>query len=257
MRTVSHDRVSSSGGVCPPCGQPGRGLDESADDRYKQCMTNWRGSGDPGSVAAQRLHVRPWRDPRLLIGVLLVLGATILGARLAAASDDTTEYWAVSGAVTPGDAVTKDELVATKVHLSSGAAGNYLRTDEEFDAPLEELVWAHEIAKGSLLDRTALEPQSRGGRSQLPLSVTQGAAPADLERGDLVDVWVGPGPGDEASGKSVRVLESVRVAQSGEDAAALGGSLAQTVLVDVDTARLRGPVISTVSAGHVTLIRVS
>lgn len=219
-------------------------------------MTNWRGPGDSGR-AAQRLRIRPWRDPRLLIGLLLVLGATVGGARLAAASDDTVEYWSVRSTVAPGDPVTKDSLQMTRVRLSSATADSYLRTDEEFAAPLDELVWAHGVAEGSLVAKQALVPRDSATRSQLPLNVAEGAAPADLDRGDLVDVWVGPGPGDEPAAKARLVLESVRVVESGDDAAALNGSLAQTVLVDVDQAQLKGSVVSTVAAGHVTLVRVS
>jgi hypothetical protein len=220
-------------------------------------MTNWRGPGRSGRTTTQRLHIRPWRDPRLLLGLLLVLGATVLGARLAAAHDDTVEYWSVGKAATAGEPVTRDALSVTRVRLSSASAGSYVRTDEELTAPLEELVWAHEVSPGSLLAKDAIEPRSRTTRSQLPLNVAEGAAPADLDRGDLVDVWVGPGPGDEPAGRARRVLERVRVAETGGDAAALSGSLAQTVLVDVDAAQLGGTVVSTVAAGHVTLVRVS
>src|SRR5215207_3485272 len=203
-------------------------------------MTNWRGPVKSGRAqTAQRLRIRPWRDPRLLIGVLLVVGATVLGARVAAA-----------------DAVSGDPLRATRVRLSSGTAGNYLRTDEEFAAPLDELVWAHGVAAGSLVDRRALVRRSDTTRSQLPLRVADGAAPGDLARGDLVDVWVGPGPGDEPGTKAVRVLESVRVVQPGDDSE-LGGSPSRTVLVDVDDSELRASVVSTVGAGHVTLVRVT
>lgn len=208
-------------------------------------------------AAAQRLHIKPWRDPRLLIGVLLILGATILGARLAAAGDDTVEYWALASSVKPGDRVTRDALVPTRVHLSSSAAGNYLRTDEQFDLPLEDLRWANAGSTGALVERVALVPEATKQRSQLPLNVATGASPVDLSRGDLVDVWVGPGPGDDAGSKAVRVLQSVRVVQAGDKAAALGGSLAQTILVDVDNAQLEGSVVGTVASGHVTLIRVS
>lgn len=186
-----------------------------------------------------------------------MLGATILGARLAAASDDTVEYWSVRSTVAPGDPVSRDSFQATRVRLSSATHGNYLRTDEEFEAPLDDLVWAHGVAAGSLVDKTSLVARSSTTRSQLPLSVADGAAPADLDRGDLVDVWVGPGPGDEPAGKAKLVLEGVRVIESGGDAAALNGSLAQTVLVDVDQSQLHGAVVSTVAAGHVTLVRVS
>ena len=189
--------------------------------------------------------------------MLLVLGATVLGARLAAAGDDTVEYWSLRAEARPGDAVSEDDLEPVRAHLSSGAAEAYVRTDEEFAAPLADLVWAHDVAQGSLVGKDALVTRSSQARSQLPLSVADGAAPADLARGDLVDVWVGPGPGDEPGGKAVRVLESVRVLQSGGEAAASRGSLAQTVLVDVDRALLGRGVISTVASGHVTLVRVS
>ena len=232
-------------------------MDERRLSLYNRCMTNWRGPGGSGRTTAQRLRIRPWRDPRLLLGLLLVLGATILGARLAAASDDTVEYWSVKATVAPGDPVSRDSLEATRVRLSSATKGNYLRTDEEFAAPLDDLVWAHGVSAGSLVDKSSLVRRSATTRSQLPLSVADGAAPADLDRGDLVDVWVGPGPGDEPAGKAALVLESVRVIESGDDAAARSGSLAQTVLVDVDKSQLRGSVVSTVAAGHVTLVRVS
>ena len=207
-------------------------------------------------AAAQRLHIRPWRDPRLLIGVLLVLGATILGARVAAAGDDTTAFWALSASVEPGDPVSRDDLEPIRVHLPSRAHDNYLRTDDEFLAPLEDLQWAHGGSSGSLVDRDALVPMAAAARSQLPLSVASGASPADLARGDLVDVWVGPGPGDGAGGKAVKVLESVRIVQAGDESASMSGSLAQTVLVDVDDAQLGGSVVGTVASGHVTLVRV-
>lgn len=186
-----------------------------------------------------------------------MLGATILGARLAAASDDTVAYWSVRSGAVAGDPVTRDSLETTRVRLSSASEHSYLRADEELKAPLDELVWAHAVAPGSLVDKHALTRASSAARSQLPLSVAAGAAPADLRKGDVVDVWVGPGPGDEPDRTAQRVLESVRVLQVGDDAEALGGSLAQTVLVGVDDSQLRGTVVSVVAAGHVTLVRVS
>ncbi|MEO6604713.1 MAG: hypothetical protein ABIN55_03795, partial [Aeromicrobium sp.] len=193
----------------------------------------------------------------LLIGILLVLGSTILGARLVAAGDDTVQFWALDRAVAPGDPVTADDMVAVRVHLSSKVSDNYVRADEEFSAPLDSLEWGESGATGSLVERTALVPKEAAGRSQLPLSVASGASPADLARGDLVDVWVGPGPGDESDDKAVRVLEAVRIVETGDESASVSGSLAQTVLVDVADADLEGSVIGTVSSGHVTLVRVS
>ncbi|MCD9197082.1 hypothetical protein [Aeromicrobium wangtongii] len=218
-------------------------------------MTNWRRPRGQGR-AAPRLRLRPWRDPRLVLGVLLVLGATVLGARLAAAGDDRVEYWSVRADVVPGDTITQDDLRPARVRLTREAADDYVRTTEQFSAPLDDLVWAQPLTQGSLVAKTSLVPRSSAARGQLPLNVALGAAPADLARGDLVDVWVGPGPGDEPGPDAVRVLGAVRVLHSGNDVGAQSGSLAQTVLVDVDDSRLAPDVISTVSAGHVTLVRV-
>lgn len=219
-------------------------------------MTNWRGLRGQGR-AAPRLQQRPWRDPRLVLGVLLVLGATVLGARLAAAGDDRVEYWSVRADVVPGDTVSRDDLRPARVRLTRAAADEYLRTADRFSAPLDDLVWAQPLTQGSLVAKASLVARSSTAHGQLPLSVALGAAPADLARGDLVDVWVGPGPGDEPRAEAVCVLDAVRVLESGHDAGAESGSLAQTVLVEVDEDLLAPDVISTVAAGHVTLVRRS
>jgi hypothetical protein len=208
-------------------------------------------------TTAARLRLRPWREPRLVLGVLLVLGATVLGARLAASGDDSVRYWAVRSAVTPGDTVSEDALEPTRLDLSDSAAANYVRVDDEFDAPLTDLVWAHELSPGSLVSRTAVVRRDALTNGELPLNVAEGAAPADLARGDRVDVWVGPGPGDDPGSATERVLRRVRVLQTGDDASAVGGSLAQTVLVEVAESQLGTSVVGTVATGHVTLVRVS
>lgn len=219
-------------------------------------MTKWQRSAKSGK-AAPRLRLQPWKDPRLLIGVLLVLGATVLGARVLSGSDDTVEYWALSESATPGERVQQNDLEPTRVKLSGSTGDNYMRTDEEFLAPLEQLIWAHDLAAGSLLVKDAMIESGDRRRGELPLNVAAGSAPVDLDRGDAVDVWVGPGPGDQADGKASQVLEAVRVVHAGGDGVAAGGGLAQTVLVEVDQRELDASVISAVASGHVTLVRVS
>ena len=189
--------------------------------------------------------------------MLLVLGATVLGARVAAGLDDSVEYWSVREAVAPGDSVSRSGLEVSRVRLAGGTERNYLRADEEFAAPLDELSWGHAVPAGSLVEKSALVRTSSMTRGQLPLTVAEGASPADLRRGDVVDVWVGPGPGDEPGAKAVRVLKSVRIVQTGGEAAALSGSLARTVLVDLDESEIHGGIVSTVAAGYVTLVRVT
>lgn len=215
-----------------------------------------RGAMTKQSRPRSRLEHQPWRDPRLVLGVLLVLASTVLGAAAVAAGSSTTGYWAVRSEVRAGDPVERTDLVKTDAHLPDAAARHLMRTDEPLPARLDQLVWARDLGDGALVSRATLASDQAGGVTELPLTVASGAAPSDLERGDRVDVWVGPGPGDDAGEKSVRVLSDVPVVSSG-DSAALRGAPSRTVLVDVSDAELSGSVVSTVAAGHVTMVRVS
>jgi hypothetical protein len=47
---------------------------------------------DTGTPAL-RVRRPGWRDPRLWIGVVLVAGSVVAGARLLAAADDTVQVW--------------------------------------------------------------------------------------------------------------------------------------------------------------------
>ncbi|MEH3034018.1 MAG: hypothetical protein PGN07_08245 [Aeromicrobium erythreum] len=87
--------------------------------------------------------------------------------------------------------------------------------------------------------------------AELPLVVAPGAAPTDLVRGDRVDVWTGPGPGDDTGLPARRVLGGVPVVSVGR-----GSGGGRTVVVDVGRRPLAPAVVAAVGAGHVTLVRV-
>ena len=52
--------------------------------------------GTPSSPWARRGSRPRWRDPRMLLGLLLVLASVLLGAKVLEAADDTVPVWAVS-----------------------------------------------------------------------------------------------------------------------------------------------------------------
>lgn len=208
------------------------------------------------TIRGERLEHRPWRDPRLVLGALLVLVSTLVGAAVVASAGSSTGYWAVRSDVRAGAPVQRSDLVMAEAHLPADAARHLLATDQALPARLDDLVWAQDVADGTLVTRTALADRGREDVTELPLTVLSGAAPTDLRRGDRVDVWVGPGPGDDTGQRSVRVLRDVRVVSSGGSVPIEGG-LSRTVLVDVPEDELSGSVVSTVAAGHVTMVRLS
>lgn len=223
-------------------------------------MASWRGPRSDGGTTgrtsgAARVRQQPWSDPRLVLGVLLVLGATVLGAYVVSASDDTEPYWALGRDVAAGDPVQRSDLVESRARVGDRAARSFLRTDEELPADLELLRWARTGRAGALVERSALARDGAGTATELPLSVRLGAAPDDLRVGDRVDVWVGPSPEDGAdAGEATLALADVPVV---EDGRVVGAGGARTVLVDVKGVDLDGATVAALTAQHVTIVRRS
>ena len=203
---------------------------------------------------ARRVAVRRWRDPRLLAGVVLVVGATVLGARVVVEADDTVEYWSVSHEVRAGETVDRDDLVVARVRLDGASADAYVRASEELPGELGTLRWTDDLDRGSLV---AHEAWATGGESRghFPVSVQTGFLPADLGAGDVVDIWVGPGPGEPTDVPAARFASGLRVLDAGESET-LGASVTRTVVLDLGSETLRGEQVAAIAAGHVTLVRV-
>lgn len=199
--------------------------------------------------------LRRVRDPRLLFGVLLVLGSGVVGARGMAAADDTVRYWALAHDVHTGQSVAEGDLVAMDAHLPQSSSGLYLRTSAELPGRLDTLMWAVDLRAGALPTREALVAKASVRHRELPVAVAWGSAPDDIGVGDLVDVWVGPAPGERGEGAAHRVLAGARVAAVGDGNSGSGGSLMRTVVLMVDPAGLDPQEMAALTAGHVTLVR--
>jgi hypothetical protein len=135
-------------------------------------------------------RVRPprWLDLRLVLGVLLVLGSVLLGARVVSAADATVPVWAVSADLAAGSELTAADLVAVDVRLDE-AASAYVSTGTD---PAGRTL-GRAVREGELLPLSALEEP--GDLVHLALPVQSGYVPPDLHRGQLVDVYAVADPG--------------------------------------------------------------
>src|SRR3954449_3519595 len=73
-------------------------------------------SAVPGPVP-RRVRPPRWLDLRLVLGVLLVLGSVLLGARVVGAADATVPVWAVTGDLAAGTHLVAADLRAVDVRL--------------------------------------------------------------------------------------------------------------------------------------------
>ncbi|MEH3076528.1 MAG: SAF domain-containing protein [Quadrisphaera sp.] len=143
----------------------------------------------PASPPAVRLRAPSWRDPRLVVGLLLVLASVLAGARVVSAADSTVPVWVAASTLVPGQEITAADLRAVRVHLEGGTGG-YLPADEQ--AP-QGAVALREVTSGDLLPRSAVGSASALATRPVGLPVT-GPLPSGLVAGALVDVWVTPAP---------------------------------------------------------------
>jgi hypothetical protein len=165
--------------------------------------------------------VRPprWLDLRLVLGVLLVLGSVLVGARVVGAADATVPVWAVAGDLAAGTELTADDLVAVEVRLDT-AADAYLSTSTR----PEGRTLARAVRSGELLPRSALEEPEE--LVQVALPVQAGFVPPGLARGQLVDVYAVADPAAgavaAADGSVTAVVERAPVqGLSGRDSGVL------------------------------------
>ena len=123
-------------------------------------------------------------DPRLGIGVLLVIGSVAGVVGIVAEADDSVEVLAAPRTLVPGDRVTAAELSVRPVRIDD-ARGLYLAAEE---IPSEGVVVTRAIGEGELVplsavgDGDALENGS--------VVVPGGAALArSVDAGASVDLW--------------------------------------------------------------------
>lgn len=141
--------------------------------------------GELAKPMAKRLARPSWRDSRLLIGVLLVLLATTLGAKAVAAADDRVPMYAAAQTLKPGDRLTTDNLKPVDVQL--GDAGTVYLSATAGLAPDRFAV--RQVPQGELVPLDAVGSQADVTVQPVTVLVDAGAA-RSLGAGSIVDVWV-------------------------------------------------------------------
>ena len=147
----------------------------------------------PVPPAARRIRPPRWLDLRLVLGVLLVLGSVLLGARVVGAADATVAVWAAQGDLAAGTVLTPDDLTAVDVRLDA-VGGSYLSASVR----PEGRSLGRAVGEEELLPRAALEEVTE--LVQVALPVQAGWVPPGLRRGQLVDVYAVADPAAGAVG---------------------------------------------------------
>jgi hypothetical protein len=210
-----------------------------------------------GTPPATRSRPPGWRNPRLLLGLVLVAASVVLGARLMASADDTVPVWALAHDLPAGSSVSADDLERRQVRFpDERTADAYLSADEQLPTGMR---LGRDVDAGDLLPRSALAGDEQPDVVEVPVSVASDDLPATVRQGSKVDVWVTPKVSAVAGGRptAAKVLDDVVVVAVPRPADRLAPETTRQVIVGVPESRSAsiGPALGGMSDGRVVIAR--
>lgn len=176
--------------------------------------------------AGARLKKPSWKDPRLLVGLLLVLASVVGVVSLVGAADRTTDVYVAREAIAVGERLTSDNTARAKVrlgeleeHYISGEAG----------LP-EGLVAVQRIGKDQLLPKESLGKPDELDRKPVAITIDE-PLPDQALAGSRVDVWVAQPDTRNGFSEPTMLLPGAEIAQVTPGSTALGSSRSTVLMV--------------------------
>lgn len=212
---------------------------------------------ETGSPRAVRSRPSGWRSPRLVLGIVLVAGSVVLGARLLAAADDTVGVWAVTRDLPAGATLDAADLERRQIRFpDERTAAGYLSAT---DPVTEGSTLNRPVSDGELLPREAFAETAARDLVEVPVSVVADDLPATVRQGSVIDVWVAPKVAavGEARPRAVSVLTDVVVVAVPRSSESLAPQSTRQVIVGVPAARAEvlGEALGSMSDGRVVIAR--
>lgn len=200
-----------------------------------------------GSPVAGRLRRPGWKDPRLLVGVLLITVAIVGVAAIVQGADRTVAYYAADTTLTPGTVLQEGQLSVVHARV---ADGTYLAAQSETE-PWGQVV-TRVVKEGELVPASALD--SHEGFDGRPVAVVTTAPVAeDVTAGSNVDIWV-TAPTADGEPESSLVGEQLVVADVVREEGAFATSRAPTVYVVVPSGDIQPLLEALAVDGEVSVV---
>jgi len=124
------------------------------------------------------------KDPKLLMGILLILVSIVGVIAVIQLNNHTTQYYAAKSDIHVGDKITSDML--TPVDANLGSSSERYITSEEINKG--DLMATRYIASGEIIGKDSTGTNVRENRRLVTVTIDRGSASA-LKAGEQVDVW--------------------------------------------------------------------
>lgn len=171
----------------------------------------------PQAPTPRRLARPRWLNVRVVGGILLIVAAVVLGARVIGASAQTTPVWAAEHDLAEGTVLAASDLTTVEVNL--GDNENLYLTPSQA-SPVGMTV-VNPLVAGELLPASAIE-QSGTGRV-LAIGVTPDHMPPGVSHGSTIDLYLTKGGPAGAEDKATTELIGQDLTVQSVTAPATGG----------------------------------
>ncbi len=163
-----------------------------------------------GDARAPRRTSRPkWWDPRIIGGLLLVVVAVVVGARVIGASSRTTPVWSAAHDLAVGTVLTDADLTAVDVNLGNSAA-RYLSADSGQSTAGRTLTQA--VRAGELVPVSAVAAPTSG--RVIVIGVSPDHMPPGVQHGSKIDLYLTSGSTASGTGGTTSLVASGITVQS-------------------------------------------
>ncbi|MGP5726807.1 hypothetical protein ACTXOR_13595 [Arthrobacter rhombi] len=177
------------------------------------------------SEPARRLRKPGWRDPRLIVGILLVVVAVAGVLTLLSVQNKTVPVYVANQDISMGEKVESTGLDVVDVRLDS-VQDHYLTAQEALAEGLQANTL---IRSGELVPLASLGGSDPQGRKPLSVELSKDL-PVAVAVGTRVDVWAAErGANSTTFEDPKKLLETVEVSAIHELDSGFGGSSGQVV----------------------------
>jgi hypothetical protein len=139
-----------------------------------------------GAPVPRRTRRPRWLDFRVIGGLVLVIAAVVIGARVVGASSHTSPVWAATKNLAAGTVLTPTDLVAVDVNLA-GNATQYLAAGADVTGVVGSSLQAP-VEAGELLPVSAVT-ETKPGRVVV-IGVSPDRKAPGVEHGSVIDVYL-------------------------------------------------------------------
>jgi hypothetical protein len=209
------------------------------------------------SPPARRLERPRWLDPRLLVGLFLVLASVAVGSRVVASAEEGELVWSAARDLPAGTTLEAGDMEPTSVRLA-GSTAQYVDAGA---APPTGYVLLRDVTAGELVPAAALATTDAPSSHRLvAVPVAPNHFPPGLVRGHRVDVYVTsaatPGSATTDDAEPRLVLADASVAEVADGSGAFGASSGSVgIVLEVDESDAAA-VVAAVATGTIQLVRL-